>query len=70
MIIILKLYIAIDGVPPRSKIEQQRKRRFHSVYENIKEKLNEKYSQYISTNDKINKINTNIITPGTNFMKN
>ena len=64
------LYIAIDGVPPRSKIEQQRKRRFHSVYErNIKSKLNEKYSQYISTNDKINKINTNIITPGTNFMK-
>ena len=64
------LYIAIDGVPPRSKIEQQRKRRFHSVYErNLKEKLNDKYSQYISTNDKVNKINTNIITPGTNFMK-
>jgi 5'-3' exoribonuclease 1 len=64
------LYIAIDGVPPRSKIEQQRKRRFHSVYErNIKSKLNEKHKDLICSNDKINKIHTNVITPGTGFMK-
>lgn len=59
------LYIAVDGVAPRSKINQQRKRRFLSAYRNniinrFKDKNNIKYSKWDS----------NAITPGTPFMKN
>lgn len=46
------LYIAIDGVPPRSKIEQQRTRRFNNAKESASH------------------IDTNMITPGTQFMTN
>jgi 5'-3' exoribonuclease 1 len=46
------LYIAIDGVPPRSKIEQQRARRFGNTRSDTSEGA----------------IDTNMITPGTPFM--
>ena len=64
------IYIAIDGPPPRAKIEQQRSRRFHSKDEkNTLLNLNEKYA---TEKEKISSesagIDTNMITPGTPFM--
>lgn len=58
------IYIAVDGVAPIAKINQQRKRRYKSVIDmEYTKMMNEKY--------KINK-NTSwsniVITPGTNFM--
>ncbi len=55
------VYIAFDGVAPVAKLEQQRNRRYKSVFEaNILNKL---------TNQKIkNNWNTSAITPGTKFM--
>tara|TARA_B100000575_G_C23142698_1_gene665562 strand:- start:1411 stop:3180 length:1770 start_codon:yes stop_codon:yes gene_type:complete len=57
------VYLAIDGVAPRAKMEQQRTRRYRSV--KIKEMEDVIYSKY-----NINKItfDTNCITPGTIFM--
>lgn len=57
------LYIAIDGVAPRAKIEQQRKRR----YRTSKEK---KMKSVIYEENNIIKLDwdTNCITPGTTFM--
>ena len=62
------IYIAIDGVPPRAKIEQQRSRRFHSMDE--KRSINKLNEQYATEEEKISNdgINTNIITPGSTFM--
>jgi 5'-3' exonuclease len=58
------LYIAIDGVAPLAKIQQQRKRRYMTAYRNalindFKERHGIKVSEWDS----------NIITPGTEFMK-
>lgn len=57
------LYVAIDGVAPRSKIQQQRKRRYLSAYRNdiinkFKDKHDIPYAHWDS----------NAITPGTPFM--
>jgi len=58
------LYIAIDGVAPRSKIHQQRKRRYLSAFRNemIYKFKDENNIPYI-------KWDSNAITPGTDFMK-
>ena len=55
-------FLAFDGVAPTAKLEQQRQRRFKSIFN---KKLLEKFNIY----DDI-KWSTNSITPGTNFMLN
>lgn len=60
------LFISIDGVAPRSKMQQQRSRRFKSIKEKEdKAKIYEKYNQHINKNN----WDTNAITPGTKFME-
>ena len=59
------MYIAIDGVAPRSKIQQQRKRRFLSSYRN--DIINTfKESQNMTIFNK--NWDSNCITPGSGFM--
>jgi 5'-3' exonuclease len=58
------IYIAVDGVAPVAKINQQRKRRYKSVIDNkFNKELNDKYN--IIKNDVWSNI---VITPGTEFM--
>ena len=64
------VYIALDGVPPRAKMEQQRARRFHSVKKKQRAlKINEEYGDDLDKTDYNFHIDTNMITPGTEFMK-
>ena len=63
------IYIAIDGVCPRAKMEQQRQRRFHSVCrKNRSTKINAQFGSEIDKSSVNNSIDTNMITPGTRFM--
>lgn len=57
------LYIAVDGVAPRSKIMQQRRRRYISAYRN--DCINNFKKK---NNITISKWDSNCITPGTEFM--
>ena len=62
-----KLYIAIDGVAPMAKINQQRKRRFMSAMDYIeKKKIKE---EYIKSCDREIEWSNVVITPGTKFME-
>lgn len=56
------VYIAFDGVAPVAKLEQQRSRRYKSMYQN-------NISRSIFQNSKPDPWNTTAITPGTLFMK-
>lgn len=58
------VYIAIDGVAPRAKMHQQRKRRFLSAQRNIAISGFKAKHQIPDT-----KWDSNAITPGTDFMK-
>lgn len=60
-----EVFIAVDGVAPMGKINQQRKRRYKSVLENtIKNEIKIKY------NKNVNQTWSNVvITPGTQFME-
>ena len=63
------VYIAIDGVPPMGKIQQQRTRRFHSICRNNRiRKINEIHGNDINKATMNGDIDTNMITPGTAFM--
>jgi len=59
------LYISVDGVAPMAKMNQQRKRRYKSSYDNIiKNNIKKKHGK------KIGKTWSNtVITPGTEFME-
>lgn len=56
------VFIAIDGVPPRAKMQQQRYRRFASVWHRQMKKSEDETGQHHYDWD------TNAITPGTAFM--
>ena len=59
-----KIYIAMDGVPPFAKMEQQRMRRYKSIKEEkIKDELKIRYRKSRET-----KPDYNMISPGTEFM--
>ena len=56
------VYIAFDGVAPVAKLEQQRSRRYKSLYQN-------NISKSIFKDAKPDPWNTTAITPGTIFMR-
>jgi len=63
------VYIALDGVPPMGKIQQQRTRRFHSICRNNRiRKINETHGSDTNKATGNGDIDTNMITPGTSFM--
>jgi 5'-3' exoribonuclease 2 len=75
------LYLAIDGVAPRAKMNQQRSRRFRAARESLineerKHRLREEfvkkgvYSQEIEDFVNRKSFDSNVITPGTQFLSN
>ncbi|EGR34531.1 hypothetical protein IMG5_008400, partial [Ichthyophthirius multifiliis] len=74
------LYMAIDGVAPRAKMNQQRARRFKGAKEAVElqkkklEIINEQRQQGEDIPEEVmrfveSKFDTNVITPGTQFMR-
>lgn len=60
-----RVFIAVDGVAPMAKMNQQRKRRFMSMHENkLRDDIKKKHGI-----DKINTWSNTCITPGTEFME-
>ncbi|XP_042634194.1 5'-3' exoribonuclease 2-like isoform X1 [Cyprinus carpio] len=72
------LYMAIDGVAPRAKMNQQRSRRFRASKEGVelteeKNKMREEVIQrggYLPPDEIKERFDSNCITPGTEFMDN
>lgn len=72
------LYMAIDGVAPRAKMNQQRSRRFRASKEGVelveeKKKMREEVIQrggYLPSEEIKERFDSNCITPGTEFMDN
>ena len=60
-----ELFISVDGVAPMAKMNQQRKRRFRSIDDNIlKDKIKRKHGKDVNEN-----WSNTVITPGTEFME-
>ncbi|KAL4649010.1 5'-3' exoribonuclease 2 [Arapaima gigas] len=72
------LYMAIDGVAPRAKMNQQRSRRFRASKEGVelqekKQKIREEVFErggYLPPEEIKERFDSNCITPGTEFMDN
>ena len=77
----VSLYMAIDGVAPRAKLNQQRSRRFRSAQDLIESTKNSKKNSLLGNNNSFGKsqeeldsrdtrnvFDSNCITPGTEFM--
>lgn len=71
------VYMAIDGVAPRAKMNQQRSRRFRGALDNeereireqeIKGKWSKEGIKFSEKEEPTDKFDQNIITPGTEFM--
>ncbi|KAI1301336.1 5'-3' exoribonuclease 2 [Halotydeus destructor] len=71
------LYMAVDGVAPRAKMNQQRSRRFRASQESIEKKIEiqrikddlRSKGVFLEESDK-HSFDSNVITPGTQFMIN
>lgn len=61
-----RLVIAIDGVAPRAKMNNQRQRRYHAARSN--KSLNEFLTNELHTNPGVISFKNNSISPGTEFM--
>lgn len=62
------LYLAVDGVAPRAKMNQQRSRRFRSARERAEEHERKQRDDPIYKAARVTPFDSNCITPGTAFM--
>lgn len=65
------LYMALDGVAPRAKMNQQRQRRFRSAMDRIQaqqQAVIDGITAHSSSNTNAHTFDSNCITPGTEFM--
>lgn len=61
-------FLAVDGVAPRAKLNQQRARRFRTAYEAGREAFDDKSPTPKDNEDIAEYFDSNCITPGTQFM--